>query len=60
MLEMSDDGRVPLQGGLLVAPYGAGTYVYTGLSFFRSLPAGNPGALRLFLNLLGLQPDHVQ
>jgi hypothetical protein len=60
MLEMSDDGRPPLQGGLLVAPYGAGTYVYTGLSFFRSLPAGNPGALRLFLNVLGLQPDHVQ
>jgi LmbE family N-acetylglucosaminyl deacetylase len=60
MLEMNDDGRPPLQGGLLVAPHGAGTYVYTGLSFFRSLPAGNPGAFRLFLNVLGLQPDHVQ
>ena len=60
LLEMSDAGRPPLQGGLLVARYGAGTYVYTGLSFFRALPAGTPGAFRLFLNLLGLKPDHVQ
>ncbi|MFB3069168.1 MAG: PIG-L family deacetylase [Gemmatimonadales bacterium] len=59
-LEMNDAGRPPLQGGLLVARYGAGTYVYTGLSFFRALPAGTPGAFRLFLNLLGLKPDHVQ
>ncbi len=60
LLEMHDAGRPPLQGGLLVARYGAGTYVYTGLSFFRALPAGTPGAFRLFLNLLGLKPDHVQ
>ncbi len=60
LLEMNDAGRPPLQGGLLVARYGAGTYVYTGLSFFRALPAGTPGAFRLFLNLLGLKPDHVQ
>lgn len=54
VLEMRDPGESPLQGGLLVARYGKGTYVYTGLSFFRELPAGVPGAFRLFTNLLGL------
>ena len=54
LLEMKDPGRDPVRGGLLVATYGEGTYVYTGISFFRSLPAGNPGAYRLFLNLVGL------
>ena len=43
------------QGGLLVAKLGKGTYVYTGLAFFRQLPAGVPGAYRLFANLLGLK-----
>jgi hypothetical protein len=51
---MHDPGEPPLQGGLLIARYGKGTYVYTGLSFFRELPAGVPGAFRLFANLLGL------
>jgi hypothetical protein len=60
LVETNDAGRPPLQGGLLVARYGAGAYVYTGLSFFRALPAGAPGAFRLFLNLLGLKPEHVQ
>jgi len=41
---------VPLTA--LVAPVGKGTYIYTTLSFFRQLPAGNPGAARLFINLL--------
>jgi hypothetical protein len=58
-LEMSDPGEGPLRGGLLIAPVGQGTYVYTGLSFFRQLPAGVPGAYRLFLNLLGLRARHV-
>lgn len=53
-LEMHDPGLPPLRGGLLVARYGAGVFVYTGLAFFRALPAGVPGAYRLFLNLLGL------
>jgi len=53
-LETHDPGEGPLQGGLLIAPLGRGTYVYTGLSFFRQLPAGVPGAYRLFMNLLGL------
>ena len=54
LLEMHDPGEAPLQGGLLVAAVGKGTYVYTGLSFFRQLPAGVPGAYRLFANLLAL------
>ncbi len=52
LLEMADPGMPPLRGALLVARYGEGTYVYTGLSFFRALPAGTTGAFRLFLNLL--------
>jgi len=59
MLEMHDSGGPPLQGGMLVAPLGRGTYVYTGLAFFRELPAGVVGAYRLFANLLGLGAKHV-
>ncbi len=59
LLETQDPGGPPLRGGVLVAPVGQGTYVYTGLSFFRQLPAGVPGAYRLFLNLLGLRERHV-
>jgi LmbE family N-acetylglucosaminyl deacetylase len=59
LLESHDPGGPPLSGGLLVAPVGRGTYVYTGLSFFRQLPAGVPGAYRLLLNLLGLRERHV-
>ena len=43
LLETHDPGDPPLEGGLLVAKVGQGTYVYTGLSFFRQLPAGVPG-----------------
>jgi LmbE family N-acetylglucosaminyl deacetylase len=52
LLEMADPGEPPARGSLLVARYGRGSYVYTGVSFFRSIPAGIPGAYRLFLNLL--------
>ena len=52
---MHDPGEPPLSGGLLVASLGKGVYVYTGLSFFRQLPAGVPGAYRLFANLLALK-----
>jgi hypothetical protein len=52
LLEMTDPGMEPIRGGLLVANYGRGTYVYTAVSFFRAIPAGVPGAVRLFLNLL--------
>jgi LmbE family N-acetylglucosaminyl deacetylase len=54
LLELADPGEQPLRGGLLVAHYGQGTYVYTGLAFFRQLPEGVPGAWRLFANLLAL------
>ena len=54
LLEMHDPGEAPLKGGLLIAPLGRGSYVYTGLAFFRELPAGVPGAYRLFANLLAL------
>jgi LmbE family N-acetylglucosaminyl deacetylase len=55
LLAMTDPGGEPEQrGGLLVAPLGKGHYVYTGLAFFRQLPAGVPGAYRLFANLLGI------
>jgi LmbE family N-acetylglucosaminyl deacetylase len=56
LLETGDPGMPPLQGGLLVAQYGRGVYVYTGLAFFRALPDGATGAFRLFLNLLALRP----
>ncbi len=59
LLRMHDPGEPPLDGGLLVAPPGKGTYVYTGLSFFRQLPAGVPGAYRLFANLLALKRRNV-
>jgi hypothetical protein len=55
LLETHDPGEAPLDGGLLVARVGRGRYVYTGLSFFRQLPAGVPGAFRLFANLLALR-----
>ncbi len=51
-LAMNDPGEPPRQGSLLVAAYGKGAFVYTGLAFFRQLPAGVPGAYRLFANLL--------
>jgi hypothetical protein len=60
VLETHDPGEAPLEGGLLVAPVGKGTYVYTGLSFFRQLPAGVPGAYRLFANLLALRPQRAR
>jgi LmbE family N-acetylglucosaminyl deacetylase len=59
VLEMADPGEAPLRGGLLVAKYGRGTYVYTGISFFRELPGGVPGAFRLFANLLALGESSV-
>ncbi len=55
-LELHDPGEAPLEGGLLVAGVGRGRYAYTGLAFFRQLPAGVPGAFRLFANLLALAP----
>jgi LmbE family N-acetylglucosaminyl deacetylase len=52
LLECHDPGEPPRKGGLLRAKYGKGTYIYTGYAFFRQLPAGVPGAVRLFVNLV--------
>ncbi len=52
LLESHDPGEKEQQGGLLLAHYGKGTYIYTGYAFFRQLPAGVPGAVRLFVNLV--------
>lgn len=54
LLSMNDTGESPKNGSLLIASYGKGYYVYTGLSFFRQLPEGVPGAYRLFANLVSL------
>lgn len=51
-LSMHDPGEQPLRGSLLIAKVGKGAFIYTGLSFFRQLPAGVPGAFRLFANLV--------
>lgn len=51
---MNDPNEKPLEGSLIVGKYGKGNFVYTGLVFFRELPAGVPGAYRLFVNLLSL------
>lgn len=55
ILEMNDVGETPKKGSLLIAKYGKGNYIYTGLSFFRELPAGVPGAYKLFANLLAAE-----
>jgi hypothetical protein len=52
ILACNDPGEEPKTGGMLVANYGRGTYVYVAYSFFRQLPAGVPGAFRLLANLL--------
>lgn len=54
ILAMSDPGEAPLKSSLLIAQHGKGWYVYAGIAFFRQLPAGNPGAHRLFANLVSL------
>lgn len=52
LLAMNDPGEPELNGALVYAHYGKGTYIYSGLAFFRELPEGVPGAYRLFVNLL--------
>ena len=52
LLSCHDPGETAQKGGLLRASYGKGTYIYAGYAFFRQLPAGVPGAVRLFVNLL--------
>ncbi len=52
LLASNDPGEASLKGGLLRARYGKGVYIYSAYAFFRQLPAGVPGAIRLFVNLL--------
>ncbi|MBZ0202460.1 MAG: PIG-L family deacetylase [Ignavibacteria bacterium] len=54
ILSMNDAGEGPLDGSLIAAKYGKGYFVYSGVAFFRELPAGVGGAYRLFVNLLSL------
>jgi LmbE family N-acetylglucosaminyl deacetylase len=56
-LSMNDPGEKPNKGSLIIAKYGKGNYVYTGLAFFRELPAGVAGSYRLFANILSLETD---
>ena len=56
LLALNDTGEPSREHGLLVAPLGRGVFVYTSLAFFRQLPAGVPGAARLFVNLLAATP----
>ncbi len=51
---MKDPGESEHNGSLVIANYGKGTFVYTGLVFFRELPAGVPGAYRLMANIIAL------
>jgi hypothetical protein len=55
ILSCNDPGEKPLDGGLLVAKSGSGYFIYTGYAFFRQLPAGVPGAYRLFANIVSLR-----
>ena len=52
IFSMNDKGEKEKKGSLLVTDYGKGKFIYTGLSFFRQLPEGIPGAYRLFINLI--------
>jgi LmbE family N-acetylglucosaminyl deacetylase len=52
VLATSDKGEQPLKGGLLVAPYGRGNYIYTSFVWYRQLRAGLPGGYRMFANLI--------
>jgi LmbE family N-acetylglucosaminyl deacetylase len=54
LLESHDPGESPQRGGMVIAAYGQGTFVYTGYTWFRQLPAGVPGAFRIFANLISL------
>jgi LmbE family N-acetylglucosaminyl deacetylase len=54
ILAFKDPNEPPLEGGILIAPHGRGNVIYTSLAWFRELPAGVPGAYRLFANLVSL------
>lgn len=55
LLSCHDEGEEPQNGGLLFTRYGKGVFIYTGYSFVRQLPAGVPGALKLFINMISVK-----
>lgn len=55
ILSSNDKGESPKDGALLIAPYGKGHYIYTGLSFFRELPEGISGAYKLLANMISVK-----
>jgi LmbE family N-acetylglucosaminyl deacetylase len=57
LLETHDPGQDPQKGGMVIAHYGSGVYVYTAYAFYRQLPLGVPGAFRIFANLLSLSKN---
>ncbi|MBT5099637.1 MAG: PIG-L family deacetylase [Polaribacter sp.] len=59
ILSMNDKNEAPKKGSLLIAKYGKGNYIYTGLSFFRELPAGVSGAYKLFANMLSVGKNKI-
>lgn len=56
LFSWADEGEEAQKGALIVAQYGKGQFVYSGISFFRELPNGVVGAYRLFANILSYQP----
>ncbi|MGH9511178.1 MAG: PIG-L family deacetylase [Terriglobales bacterium] len=58
LLACHDPGQPQQEGGLLRASYGKGVYIYTGYAFFRQIPDGVPGAIRLFVNILSAGHDN--
>ena len=59
VISCNDPGSKPLEGGLLKAEFGKGNFIYTGYSFFRQIPAGVPGAIRFFVNLISEPTNKV-
>ncbi|MFZ1332036.1 MAG: LmbE family protein, partial [Flavobacteriales bacterium] len=57
LISWNDPGEEPLEGALITCDYGKGRYIYTGISFFRELPAGVPGAYRLWANLISKREE---
>ena len=57
LLETHDPGQDPQEGGMVIARYGSGVWMYTAYAFYRELPLGVPGAYRLFANLLSLEKN---
>ena len=59
ILSSNDPGEDAKDGGLLVSKFGKGYYIYSGYSWFRQLPAGVPGAYRIFTNMISIGKDRI-